>query len=66
MHAVHAVKFVDRLSIDGELESFDALVVGPVPIAGSSIALLYAIEGGILEARINVPHGSAEQGDTWY
>jgi hypothetical protein len=66
MHPVHAVKFVDRINTDGPLESFDALVIGPAPTAGETIPELYAIEGGILETKANVPHGSAEQGDTWF
>lgn len=62
---VHAVKFTDRLSEGSDLESVDALVLGPVT-AGATISKLYAIENGTLQEKTSVPHGSPEQGYTWH
>jgi hypothetical protein len=62
---VHAVKFTDRLSEGGDLESVDALAFGPTE-HGKTIAKLYAIENGTLQEKTSVPHGSPEQGYTWH
>ena len=62
---VHAVKFVTGDEGNGN-ESVDALVFGTAPGHGTTVSELYAIVGGTLKKETSVPHGSAEQGRTWY
>lgn len=65
MATVHSVKYVTGDS-GGGLESVDAFVLGPQPAEGETVAELYSIQDGTLKKRDEVPHGSAEQGHTWY
>lgn len=61
---VYAVKYVT--GDYGGLTPVDAIVIGSEPTAGETIPKLYSIQDGTLKVRTSIPHGSAEQGDTWF
>ena len=60
------IKYVSDDDSPGELQSHDAFSVGPAK-DNETVSVLYEVrQGGGLERRTSVPHGSAEQGHTWY
>jgi hypothetical protein len=63
--SVHAVHYVTGDLGDG-LQTVDALVLGAAPESGATLDRLYAIENGVLNLKVSVPHGSAAQGHTWF